>query len=59
MLLALKNQRRHVTPADIIKPSADKRETLRRQIFYGGEKSSLPLNHGLTVCWSVEATSSA
>src|SRR5580658_1912229 len=23
----------------------------------GGEKSSLPLNHGLTVCWSVDTTS--
>src|ERR1041384_8289468 len=23
----------------------------------GGEKSSLPLNHGLTVCWTVETTS--
>src|SRR5712671_6633759 len=23
----------------------------------GGEKGSFPLNHGLTVCWSVEATS--
>src|SRR5258706_11964181 len=25
----------------------------------GGEKSSLPLNHGLTVCWSVDTTSRA
>src|SRR6266404_9826596 len=32
------------------KPSAAKSLT-------GGEKSTLPLNHGLTVCWSVDATS--
>src|SRR5258708_32281034 len=25
--------------------------------FTGGTKASLPLNHGLTVCWSVDATS--
>src|SRR6266576_3976253 len=25
--------------------------------YTGGEKSSLPLNHGFTVCWSEETTS--
>src|SRR2546430_2037336 len=25
--------------------------------YTGGEKSSLPLNHGFTVCWSAETTS--
>src|SRR3989442_83300 len=25
--------------------------------YTGGEKSSLPLNHGFTVCWSDETTS--
>src|SRR5207247_2381211 len=25
--------------------------------FTGGERSTLPVNHGLTVCWSEDATS--
>src|SRR6266568_3399530 len=29
------------------------------RVLTGGEKSSLPLNHGLTVCWSVDTTSRA
>ena len=42
---------------DMLAPENIETPADERKSFTGGTKASLPLNQGLTVCWSVEATS--
>jgi hypothetical protein len=55
MLVVLENQSADDAVVNVIEPTADQRKALRCQV--GGEASSLPLNHGLTVCSSEVVTS--
>ena len=57
MFPPLINQRRHRLLPHKIQTPADQREALSAGSGTGGEKVTFPLNQGLTVCWSVEATS--
>ena len=58
VFVALKNQRGDAASAKIIEPPPIRGNPCSAKFLTGGEKSSLPLIHGLTVCWSVDTTSS-
>jgi hypothetical protein len=47
---------RNAAAADLIDPSTKKRKAGGREIGNRWRKSSLPWNHGLTVCWLDERT---
>jgi len=57
VLAACIDQRGDVLAAENIETPADQGKSFIRKILNRGTNASLPLNHGLTVCWSVEATS--
>ena len=49
------DDRGHRLAVDVVEPPADQREALRGQVDHRRRDSSWPLNHGLTVCWSLAA----
>jgi hypothetical protein len=57
MIPALVDERGHAAPADVIEPASTSGYPSAARSFTSGEKSSFPLNQGLTVCRSEEATS--
>jgi hypothetical protein len=57
MLIVLENQSTDDMVVYVIEATADQRKAPRRQVDYRRRGSSLPLNQGLTVCWSDVVTS--